>query len=98
MNKKTKNKPTLAIGKLFNELVGHTTELKISFREKYDVSKYMLDDYCNGRKKKIEAHHIEFFLNFFNEHKHPARNSFELKDLYELPIKSRVSKDLKLSK
>ena len=93
---KTKNKPTHRIGEIFNELVGHTTELKISFREKYGLTKDVLDFYCRGRKKRLEAHHIEFFLDFFNLHKHPDRNAYELKDLYESSESDSITSKINL--
>jgi hypothetical protein len=98
MQQNTKNKPEHRIGQIFEELVGHTVDLKLSFCDSYLMDKHKLHRYCSGSKKHLSHSDALDFLTFFNSKKHPDRNVYTLEELYMSPESQNVIEILKLKK
>lgn len=97
MNKITKNKPQHRIGQVFEELVGHTVELKLLFIDTYGMDKHKLHRYCSGSKMHLSHPDAVQFLEFFNSKRHPDRNVYTLEELY-LSLDNNVIESLNLKK
>lgn len=93
----SKSNPQLRIQEIFEELVGHTGELKREFLDTYGMSNYILSNYYSGRKVTLDAHHADQFLEFFNKHKHPEVNDYVLSDMYKSSNEKSIVNKIGLS-
>jgi hypothetical protein len=101
MNSKNTNevpnfKPNHKIGEIFNQLNGHTPSLITSFVDEYDLNTKTVNNYYRGRTKDLKTPIALMFLKFFNKHKHPDINQYELIDLYVINSNESILNDIDL--
>jgi hypothetical protein len=89
-------KPNHKIGEIFNQLNGHTPSLISSFVEEYDLNYKTVNNYYKGRTKDLKTPIATKFLAFFNRHRHPQINQYELIDLFVINSNPSVLDEINL--